>query len=180
MQQIVRDLCGRMNSKNSKHYVSLELIKILLKHHEMLIIKNISDMEVLEKILNDFESADFLSVNQHNDIWFYNKEQWETLLPWLKTIQFIYGHRSINSSNPYRSEFVETHRTVRSILKHSEKTGYQVEKLKEFGLPASINRTSDKRKRIDGISKTKKTASKSKSESKIKNVKNITKRKRPH
>ncbi len=181
LNQTVRDLCGRMNSMRSRHYVSLELLKILMKHHDMLVIKNVSDSEILEKILNDFESADFLSVNQHNDIWYYNQEQWETLLPWLKTLQFIYGHRGSTSANPYRKEFIESHQTVRSILEYSAKTGYQVEKLKEFGLLTSIDRTGGKRKRSEEVRQNnKKAASKKKTGSKIKDVKSITKQKRPH
>ena len=152
-----------------------------MKHHDMLVIKNVSDSEILEKILNDFESADFLSVNQHNDIWYYNQEQWETLLPWLKTLQFIYGHRGSTSANPYRKEFIESHQTVRSILEYSAKTGYQVEKLKEFGLLTSIDRTGGKRKRSEEVRQNnKKAASKKKTGSKIKDVKSITKQKRPH
>ncbi|MHB1050844.1 MAG: alpha-amylase family glycosyl hydrolase [Bacteroidota bacterium] len=180
LEQIVRDLCSRMNSHHSKQQVSLELFKILLKHHETVGRKNISDSEILEIILNDFESADFLSVNQHNVIWFYNKEQWETLLPWLKSIQFIYGHRGSDSTNPYRKEFVECIRTVRSILMHAEKTGYQVEKLKEYGFSSSDNRASKIQKKNSSVQRIKKSTPKRKSGTTTKNVKSITKGKRSH
>jgi glycosidase len=180
LEQIVRDLCSRMNSRHHALQVSLELFKILLKHHDVVGMINISDSEILEKILNDFESADFLSVNQHNDVWFYNKEQWDTLLTWLKSIQFIYGHRGSVSSNPYQKEFIECQRTIRMILAHAEKTGYQVEKLKEYGIPVPVNRANKKPKQNSGVPGIKKSTLKKKPGPKIKNVKSITKRKRSH
>jgi hypothetical protein len=112
---------------------SLTLIKILAGHarwHEVEISGQAPGHRVLESLLKDGEIHQFLQVNRHNEILWFNKEAFEELLGWLFWVAVVEI-----SSDPQRSasqitKDLEGCYSVYQILSNAEKkSDYQVERL---------------------------------------------------
>ncbi|MBI2428254.1 MAG: alpha-amylase, partial [Ignavibacteriales bacterium] len=156
------------------------LMSVLLRHHDTLISKEVPLSTIVDQLLNDFATADFLGVNQHEDVWYFNKEQFELLITWLLTVQFFYTREGNVTANPFTQEiahFVNALNTVQTLSVQSE---YKVEKLKELsiaqataGIASSVKSEKTVTKKGNRPSVKKKGT---KPRKKSSNVKKITKR----
>lgn len=180
------DLLKKVLMENGELYSSVEtiiqLLKNVLRHHQAVIAGKGDEIMIVEKVLSDYDSANFIGVNQYNDTWYYNKEQFELLIHWLVTIRTFFN----GSELPGNSErFTEAGLTVQRITDASRKSGYEVEKLKELLLAAPPEKITSKKITKKGNSSAKspsdgkkvKTVKTGQATLKSKNVKNITKRK---
>ncbi len=79
-------------------------------------------------------TADFLGVNQHEDIWYFNKEKFEQFIPWLLTLQFLYTREKNVTPNPFTQESVQFLSKLSTLHAISTQSEYKVEKLKELSI----------------------------------------------
>jgi hypothetical protein len=84
---------------------------------------------IVEQLFNDFDTANFLAVNQHNDIWYYNKEQFETLMQWVLMLQFIYAQKDRDAG---KKEIALLQKTLEKVHDASILSEYKIETLKEL------------------------------------------------
>jgi glycosidase len=129
LQQVLHEIFDE-GTQTSQNYILL--ISHLLRLHEMCIIQQVPAQLLIEHFMNDFAVADFLGVNQHEDEWYYNKEQFELLITWTVTLQFLYAQMGVKTANPFQQEKKRVRSTLLSILEMSNHSGYKVEKLKEL------------------------------------------------
>jgi len=109
------------------------LVKILTRHQRWFITESSSPMKahgILELLLKDGEVQQFLQVNRHNDIWWFNKEAFEELLWWLLLISSIeIGSNPLRPVNEMTRDLEDCWSTIQTLLEAEEKSEYQVEKL---------------------------------------------------
>ena len=124
----------------------LALLKALIRHRSYLTAAEFSDSGIVDQLFNDFETADFLNVNQHNDVWYFNREQYETLIHWIMALRFIFSSAHVKTDNPYSKAWSRNREMIGALISASKTTGYQVEKLKEAvsSLPKAEKITSKK------------------------------------
>lgn len=173
LQQVIVRLFEN-NSALARKYV--QLYSILLQVHNRMIATQVPIPTIIEHILNDFTTADFLGVNQHEDVWYFNKEQFELLMTWLLSLQFLYTHNEVTTVNPFLQEKKRFHKmctVVNDMARHSE---YKVEKLKELSLSQKFYFAKDEDARKENIVPVLKKR-KTKRTTKSFEVKKITRRK---
>jgi hypothetical protein len=112
---------------------SATLIKILAGHarwHEVEISGQTPGQRVLESLLKDGEVHQFLQVNRHNEILWFNKEAFEELLGWLFWVAVVEI-----SSDPQRpasqitKDLEGCYNVYRRLSNAEKKSDYQVERL---------------------------------------------------
>jgi hypothetical protein len=114
---------------------SVTLVK-LLTHHQGWFEVNPSDRKqayaILELLLEDGEAQQFLQVNQHNDILWFNKEAFEEMLWWLMMVAALaIGSDPLRPVNAVVEELQGCYSMILTWQKAEEKSEYQVEKLLE-------------------------------------------------
>jgi glycosidase len=181
LHSTLHDLCAQWNARNKKSSVSIDLFKIVLRHADTIVTQPVTDPAIVDLLMNDFETADFLGVNQHNDVWYYNKEQFDLLFYWIKTFQFIYTHRGTLTENPISAETAHYLRSIEIMQKYSGTTGYNVEKLREFGVSTAGGKSVPAgRKKKETAAKTESGTKRPVKKSIEKTVKSVTPRKGKH
>ena len=89
--------------------------------------------QVVNSLLKDSEARQFLSVNRHQDVLWFNKEAFEELLWWMVVLAVI---NTFSTPQPEKPETVDKivhyYHAVMQIQKAGEASGYQVEKLIEL------------------------------------------------
>ena len=115
---------------------SLTVIK-WLTGHQTWFEEKLSDQTqaygVLESLFRDSEVQQFLQMNRHNDIWWYNKEAFEEMLWWLMLVAALtVGSDSLRSVNAVVEELQRCYAIIQTWQKAGEKSEYQVEKLLEW------------------------------------------------
>jgi glycosidase len=159
----------------------LSLMQNLTRLHNEIITVEIEIPTVIEKTLSDFDSASFLNVNEHNGLWYFNKEQFSTLTSWILTLRLIF------SKSPIEKNAVQTiAKNVSRLNDVAKEAGYTVEQFKEMMIvPAdgkktikkvskTINKKTDQLKKKT-VTEIKKVALATVKKLKKKNVKNVTK-----
>jgi glycosidase len=114
---------------------SLTVIKLLTGHQRWFEV-NPSDQKpsyrILESLLKDAEVRQFLGVNQHNDIWWFNKEAFEEMLWWLMMVAALtIGSDPLRPVNAVVDELEGCYSMIQTWQQAEEKSEYQVEKLLE-------------------------------------------------
>jgi len=119
----------------TQSWQALALIKILTSHQNWFQInKNKKGLgyRILKRFLEDQEVQQFLQVNRYQDVLWFNKEAFETLIGWLFEIAFIDITKNKTLS---QKELVSTITVKFEIIKiwqkAEEQSNYQVEKLIE-------------------------------------------------
>lgn len=131
LQQVIAGLFEH-NSELAQNHI--QLYSILLRIHDRMITQQVPIPTIIEYILNDFVTADFLGVNQHEDVWYFNKEQFELLMTWLFSLQFLYTHTDVTTSNPFFQEKKLFHQMCTAVNDIALRSEYKVEKLKELSV----------------------------------------------
>ena len=182
LDDVIRDFLAEHGTTHDEARNTVSVIKSILRQHGSLIESSSALPAVVEQLLSDFETADLLGVNQHNDIWYYRKEQFEMMMQWILTLRGLYHSRSAenDTSAEMRSQFVH-------VSEASARSEFKVELLKEMLLAKQSGKKAVKKniKKVNssvtkkaaksskgskGISKTGRNVAKSKS------VKNVTTR----
>jgi hypothetical protein len=70
-------------------------------------------------------------MNQHHDVWYFKKEQFELLITWMLTLQFIYTSKDRGEGNPYDHEVKARHDSIDEVIMAAVRSQFRVELLKE-------------------------------------------------
>ena len=109
------------------------LAKLLTGHQRWFEVKEPGHAQsygILESLLKDGEVQQFLKVNQHNDIWWFNKEAFEEMLWWWMLIAALeIGSDPLRPVNAVVEELQGCYAMIQIWQKAEEKSEYQVEKL---------------------------------------------------
>jgi hypothetical protein len=186
----LQPLFTRILAENGEPYRTAEnitnLLKIILRQHHRMDDVPLDAVSVVESVLGDFDTANFIGVNQYQDVWYFNKEQFATVVRWYLAVHSVF--RSIGRKE---EQFFDSNKAMeKKISDAAEVSGYQVEKLKELLIDNPVTPVTSKKKVTKKITQKgnsrgsapgEKSTTKKKTESKKKivsgNVKNITKRK---
>jgi hypothetical protein len=85
---------------------------------------------LLEAWLEDDETKQFLKVNRHNDILWFNQEAFEALVGWMFVAAVVSLGADEKSTPPaIAKEISAAHDVVKALLKAEKKSQYQVERL---------------------------------------------------
>ena len=110
---------------------ALTLLRIMVKHHAFLYDSvGSAKMPSIDRFLNDYDVRDFIKVNHFKDTWFFNKESFEELLHWLLIPALVSSARKLESSAPKLSDITNLCLVVDTLLGLSDRSGYQIEKLR--------------------------------------------------
>lgn len=190
LEQIFISVLVRSGIERSDAERSVRLMRILVSMHETMIVSSGDAASVVETILGNYDAANFIGVNQYQDVWYYNKEQFDTLVRWYVGLRSI-----IDEKNGIVSD-TDSGTVLTVILNASEESGYQIEKLRDVVTTVPVQSTTSKKKVTKTGNKTKKRAtttsrtvkgkkkvsvkkgtSKTGASSNTKDVQNVTKRK---
>ncbi len=83
---------------------------------------------ILETLLRDSEVQQFLQVNRHQDVLWFNKEAFEQMLWWLALVAAIRA-TAFHTAGKAREEMLACHEIVQQLLEAAQDSGYQVEQL---------------------------------------------------
>jgi hypothetical protein len=87
---------------------------------------------VLESLLKDQDVRQFLQVNRHNDILWFNKEAFEELLSWLMLVAVVeISHPPQRSVEDALRELEKCEEILKALKEAEKRSDYQVEKLLE-------------------------------------------------
>lgn len=166
---------------------TVRIIRILVSLYDAMHVSAGDAASVVETLLGNYDAANFIGVNQYQDIWYYNKEQFDVMVRWYVAAQSIVKapEQSLQKSGA----------VLAVILNASVSSEYQIEKLREAvalipdgPVPAKkrVTKTGNTKKKnvetkkqpVKKTAKTKKKKMKesTKTPSAKQGVKNITKR----
>jgi glycosidase len=107
---------------------ALTLIKILTSHQRWFDQKAV--YQVVEKLLKDSEVQQFLQINRHNDILWFNKEAFEELVWWLMLVSAIeIGFDPLRPVKELMRNLERCWSMIQTLQEAEQKSEYQVEKL---------------------------------------------------
>jgi len=129
---VLRDL----GLEETTAWSSLTVIKLLTGHQRWFEVKPSDQKQayaILESLLKDSEVQQFLRVNQHNDIWWFNKEAFEEMLWWLMMVAALtIGSDPLRPVNAVVAELERCYAMIQTWQEAEKKSEYQVEKLLEL------------------------------------------------
>jgi hypothetical protein len=89
--------------------------------------------KILNSLLKDSEARQFLHINRHQDILWFNKEDFEQLLWWMLMLAVIGTFSNPQMEKPEAAKKIATYYdVVMKLHQAGEDSGYQVEKLTEL------------------------------------------------
>jgi hypothetical protein len=130
MEPVLRDL----GFDEQGAWQAISLVKILTSHQNCFALDKATRerkaARCLENLLKDQEVQQFLQVNRHQEVLWFNKEAFESLAGWLFTIALV---TCLEPPPPPEKEAVariaETFGIIQIWLEAARKSGYRVEKL---------------------------------------------------
>ena len=119
---------------------AVALVKLLCAHqnwHELEAAPNRRAFLVLNAWLQDGDVRNFLHLNRYQDILWFNKESFDTLIRWMFMVAVV-GILAAAEGNeePVKDQILEQYEVIEQLQKAASKSDYQVEKL----LDASKNK----------------------------------------
>jgi hypothetical protein len=115
---------------------SLTIIKWLTGHQRWFERKSLDQKSVhanLGLLLKGGEVRQFLQINRHNDIWWFNKEAFEEMLWWLMVVAALtIGSDPLRPVHAVIEELEGCYSMIQKWQRAAEKSEYQVEKLLEL------------------------------------------------
>lgn len=112
---------------------SVAIIKILTSHQHWFKIEKSEQKQlyrIMKNLLADQEVQQFLQINRHQEILWFNKEAFDSLLGWLFNIVVV-DSLSIKSEQEAADQIGKQFQLIQALKTAEEKSGYQVEKLLE-------------------------------------------------
>ena len=86
--------------------------------------------QVMESLLKDNEIQQFLQVNRHENVLWFNKEAFEQLLLWMFLVAVVQiSVDPVRISSDITKDIINCYGIVKQLHRASKKSGYQVEKL---------------------------------------------------
>jgi hypothetical protein len=133
--KIITPVFNDLGFEDRQSWQAIALIKILTSHQNWFKIdKEIKGRayRMLKRLLEDQEVQQFLQVNRYQDVLWFNKEAFETLMGWMFEIVFIdIDKNKTMSQKELGSTITAKFEIIKSWQKAEEQSNYQVEKLLE-------------------------------------------------
>jgi hypothetical protein len=130
---IIAGALQELGAEPSAAWQAVGVVKLLTTHQRSLMLSVPEEKQVptiLQSLLEDGEVQQFLRVNRHNDVLWFNHEAFNQLLGWLLLVATVE-----TSADPLRpatevvESFLEYYTIVQKLHAAEQKSGYQVEKL---------------------------------------------------
>ncbi len=133
LSKIVEDSLVKLGFDHSHTYFADLVVKILTAQRQWYLIKGTaSTSDLLKKLLNDEQVRSYLQINRYNDILWFNKERFESLLWWLMTSALITsGSNQEKTTTAHIEEMIVAFEIIKKLQKAADKSEYQVAKLLE-------------------------------------------------
>ena len=110
----------------------VQLLRILLLHRKQIMEKVTHISAIVNGIFDSYDSANFLGVNEHKDVWYFNKEQFTLVIEMILSLQFIGTSAGIQDTAIYQAEKEVRKTLIERCTIAASKSVYRVEKLKEI------------------------------------------------
>ncbi len=111
---------------------AVAVIKVLTSHQRWLATEAPDTAkrarQILETLLRDSEVQQFVQVNRHQDVLWFNKEAFEQMLWWLALAAGIQA-TAFRTATKAKEEMLVCHEIVQQLLEAAQESGYQVEEL---------------------------------------------------
>lgn len=142
--EILGGLFHEMGQDPQELSQSISLIKILTRHQNWYLRTqkdNQQTSKILQSWLEDEEVRDYLLINQHNDIQWFNKEAYQNLLWWMFTTasiqictdeqlpEFIFQKKPGHIDQSLLEKLSQCFHTITDLQKAEAKSNYQVDLL---------------------------------------------------
>lgn len=128
---VLLDMLHRLGLQEQVARRTLTLIKLLATHQQPFdgtLSAREQARRLLEVLLEDADVQQFLQINRHEGILWFNKEAWDQLLWWLFAISAL--HFSIDETGAPAKMLVAAYDVVKQLQAAEEKSDYQIEKLR--------------------------------------------------
>jgi hypothetical protein len=113
---------------------AVDWIKLLTRHQRWNeTLASQGRLPFLESLMEDDVAKKLIGINQHQGIWWYNKEAFEKLLWWLFTTECVLR---LSTRGPAKTAIAEAYATITELKRTSDAAGYQVHKL--LGIVAAV------------------------------------------
>ncbi len=181
LSEVFQEICtAQLIDRNEAGNV-VSLVKNLFRHHAAIADEAVPVEQLVEMAVNDFDTASFLGVNQHNSVWYLHKEQLDLFIHCSLLLRFWWRGKSDGVQGD------DTQILLRNFRERAERSGYVVERLKEIlAEPVAVKKVAKKitkkgnRKKKSSAPRTKnrRTAAGSTKRGTTKRVKNVTKKRK--
>ena len=135
LDKIIVGFIENLGLDETSAWEAVEVIKILTTHQRWFKVdaaKNKRAYRVIETLLNDQEVGEFLGVNRHQDVLWFNKEAFDRMLWWMLLLAVVDSSSDpTGTQTEVAEEIIDRYDIVRKLEQGEEKSGYQVEKLLE-------------------------------------------------
>ena len=165
---VVKKIIVANGTKQSDAENIVSMFTSISKQHATIIGSSIELSSIAEQLFNDFDTASVLGVNQHNDIWYYNKEQFETLMKWVLFLRFLYTPRRPGKEN---IDMKLLERMLGRVRDASTRSEYKIDRLKELLLAEPKAKKATKKISKKGTEAEQRTKTKKKTTGKKKQTK---------
>jgi hypothetical protein len=126
-------MLGDLGLEEGAAWSSLTVIKWLTGHQRWFEVKSSGQKQayaVLELLFKDEDFRQFLRINQHQDIWWFNKEAFEEMLWWLMMVAALtIGSDPLRPVNAVIEELERCYSMIQQWQRAEVKSEYQIEKL---------------------------------------------------
>jgi glycosidase len=111
-----------------------QLVRILVNYRDALQFTAVNPhSDPLLRLLDDDGARQFLQVNRYEDVWWFNREQFEHMVCWLffVNVAHLLGERSL-SPEAQAAEIFQRYQRARRLLTAAEEAQYRLEELRRL------------------------------------------------
>lgn len=129
----ISEVLQEIGSDETKTWRALTLVKLLTQHQRWFELESPDPkpaFRVFETLLKDNDVQEFLQVNRHNDILWFNKEAFDEVLWWLFLVAVVeISSDSLLSEGEIVKRMEACYSTILFLQKAEKKSGFQLERL---------------------------------------------------
>ncbi|MDP1677170.1 MAG: alpha-amylase family glycosyl hydrolase [Bacteroidota bacterium] len=145
LDEVFRNIITHHGIEEGKARNIVTVIQNLSRLHNTVIEGEIETPTLIEKLFSDFDTASFLNVNEHNGLWYFNKEQFEMLSIWILDLRLLFGSTPINTKSLEKIDRTKSH-----FIETAGNAGYMVEQFKELIIASIEKKNSNKKTTKNG------------------------------
>lgn len=129
--KIIKSTFMELGSDEPESWRAISLTKILTSHQfcfkaEKKLEKPL--YQIIKKLLEDTAVRDYLQINRYQDVLWFNKEAYESLVGWLFVVDVI---ECLNREKDAAMSIEKMYKIAQTLLKIEEESGYRVDRLLE-------------------------------------------------
>jgi len=128
-EKALLDIFQRFGISEHRSRDDMRLLRILLAHPDVFTEKKEEVAARLRDLLDSDEVREFIKVNSHQGVWYYNKEKFEELVHWLLKVSAV-RRAAIEGRDKGMAFRKLVELAVQKMMKLSDEVGYRLEDLK--------------------------------------------------